>query len=671
MFPRFKYCLLSLSTLCLHNAAWAQQVTAPRQLQEVVVSGYSQEPADQSTLNIRSINVDSARRYGSLNLSDVLAKEPGVSLLSTGPAISKPVVRGLYGNRVLVLLNGLRFDNQQWQEEHGLGISTMGISKVELIKGPLGILYGTEAMGGVINIMEAQKPSDTQLHADLLSTLHSNTRGAELEAGIAKAKEHSWWRMRAGAANHADYSDGKNQRVLNSRFDNYAIKAGFGWERKRWTSINNYAASFSRFGFIFNDVYTFIQPDERWSRKLNTNPAHLVFLNLLSSQNTFELKNGDKLQLNASLQSNKRMENEGGGTISLNMHLLTAQYLLRLEHRLNKRNKLVCSHLYSFESNTNYGARKIVPDARMHEANIAAFLETTINSLLKWENGAGLGIKSIQTFFTPGANGQGKEIQAFQKTAPYYNAYSGLNFSDKQHWQWKLNAATGLRVGNLAELASDGLHEGVFTYEIGNPQLKTEQLLSINLQVNFSSELLEVFVSPFYNRFQNYIYLSPTNEQWYGFPVYRYRQQAATQFGTEAGCTVKPTGHIRWQWTYSGMRAKSADGNYLPYTPAQKISSTLQYQNKLMQQHPLAIFVQWEYNAAQKALAPYEIGTGSYPLWHLGGNIQLPIRKKQVDCSFSCSNLFNIAYYDHLSRFKNFGLLNRGRNVSISIHYQF
>ena len=273
-------------------------------LNDVTVTAYKVEPLKETSLNISVLNVDSAARFGNYNITDMLSKAPGVSMLTTGIAIAKPVIRGLYGNRIVVLLSGLKFDNQQWQEEHGLGLSDIGIGKVELIRGPLSVLYGSEAMGGVINIIQEAKPIAGEPMGDVAMKVNSNTGGGSLQAGFKTTKGNSWTRVRVGVENNADYSDGHGNRVLNSRFDGYVFKFSEGFQRGKWTSVNNYSGTYNRFGFIFNDVYTFVSPDDRWSRKLNVNPAHLVELNIFSSENTFLLKNNSKLNLNIGYQNN-------------------------------------------------------------------------------------------------------------------------------------------------------------------------------------------------------------------------------------------------------------------------------------------------------------------------------------------------------------------------------
>lgn len=635
----------------------------------VVVTAYKDKPLNETALNITSLRIDSLTNSGNFNLTDLLARTPGISMLSTGIAISKPVIRGLYGNRVLILLAGLKFDNQQWQEEHGLGLADLGLARVEIIKGPMSILYGTEAIGGIINVIDEEKPLPGKKVTDFSVKFNTNTLGGVVQGGYKVNTGPKWFRLRAAIENHADYTDGNNDRILNSRFKSYMLKSTYGFQKNNWTSTNNFMSSYNQFGFI-NDIYEFLKPDNRWSRDLSENPSHKVILNIFSSENKFLLADDSKINLNLGLQSNGRLENEGGGAISLNMWLLTAQYLLKWEKHLSDHNRLILSNLGSFEDNTNYGARKIVPDANMQESNLSAHLETTLNAKLILENGIGAGEKWIRTFFTASVNGPDKEVHPFNKFSPYYNIFSGLTYFPNPQFNLKLNLATGVRIGNLAELSSNGLHEGVFTYEIGNPDLKNEQNLCGNLFIQYTPSIVEFSLSPFYNYFYNYIYLSPTTEDWFGFPVFRYRQQNATQYGTEFSFTVKPSKGWRAGFSYSGMVSKLEDGNYSPFIPAQKITPALEYSSNISDKS-FHLYTNVDFYLDQDHVAPNEIATSHYALWNAGISASFNHHGKDFDLSLTGNNLLNTAYYDHLSRFKYFGLLNIGRNITCSIKVKF
>lgn len=655
-----------LTFCCISSWLYGQDIdTTNKTLNEVTITGYKEEATKISPLNIVPIKLTNINAF---NLCDMLKNTEGVNMLSTGVGIAKPVIRGLYGNRVLILLNGLKFDNQQWQEEHGLGLTSFGLSKVELIKGPIGILYGSEAIGGVINLIEEEKPTPNTYKTDLSITMNSNTHGGMIQAGYIESKKNKWWRFRVGADNHADYSDGKNNRILNSRFDGYYFKTTYGFERKNWTSVNNYAFSYNRFGFIFSDVYTFVKPDTRWSRSLNKNPAHLVLLNILSSENKLRLNAKVNLTANIGVQSNQRMENEGGGAISLNMHLLTVQSLVKLDYNINAKHKIMFSSLNAFEKNANFGARKIVPDAHMQESNLSVNYEYKPNEKCVLENGIGIGEKNINTYFTPSVNGQDKEVKPFNKFSPYYNLFSGLSYNPNPKLNFKFNLATGVRVANLAELSSNGLHEGVFTYEIGNPNLKNEQIFAANLFTNYDTKRWGLAISPFYNYFTNYIYLTPVNEQWFGFPVYRYKQQNALQYGAEFTVYYNFIKNTSFKISYSGMSSKTQDGNYTPYIPAQKIKPQLDYKLYLFNKHKLNLNTNIDYVMAQHHTAPYEISAAKYTVWN--ASAQLLLKNQKWSMGLNINNILNTAYIDHLSRFKNYGLLNIGRNIIFNLNYK-
>ncbi|MBI1306722.1 MAG: TonB-dependent receptor [Bacteroidetes bacterium] len=636
-------------------------------LRQAVVTSYKEKPAEQTSLQITPIDIDSLSNYGNYNLTDLLAKTPGVTMLSTGPSIMKPVIRGLYGNRVLVLISGLKFDNQQWQDEHGMGLSDIGLSKTEVIKGPMSVLYGTEAVGGVINILEEEKPAKNTKVWEKGIQFNSNTLGGLTQIGYKASNDNRWFRIRVGVENNGDYSDGKNNRVLNSRFDGYYLKASYGFHRKNWTSVNHLMSSYNRFGFIFNDVYTFVKPDARWSRDLADNPAHFVILNMASSENKIYLKNGSKLNINFGVQSNERMENEGSGKISLDMHLITIQHLIKWEKKLSDKNKLILSHLHSFEINTNYGSRKIVPNARMQESNQSAYLETQLKKGLVWEVGVGFGEKYIKTLLTATVNTEEKVINPFTKFSMFGNFFSGITWFANPKTNIKFNIASGVRVPNLAELSSNGLHEGVFTYEIGDPNMKNEQNIEFNFLFTRRTTRYYFTATPFFNRFYNYVYLAPTTRDWYGFPVYVYEQKHVSQYGGEAEAGYSLNKNSVLSVTYSGMISKSDDGTYTPFIPAQRFKPMITKRFVMKNGSLLNFYINADIVLQQNLLARLETRTPGYQLLNAGINTVINKDGRIWKLSIAGNNLTNTYYYDHLSRFKNYGIYNQGRNIVFNV----
>ncbi len=632
-------------------------------LEDVVITGFQPNSPHATSLNIEPYSLQQINEKAPFNLSDALAKLPGISQITAGNAISKPVIRGLYGNRILVLLSGLRFDNQQWQDEHGLGLSQIGIDRVEVIKGPASLLYGSDAAGGVINIIE-EKPDSFGKNFDAGTQLSSNSLGTLTDVGYSNKNLRNWWRLRLGFESHADYSDGNNTRVLNSRNGGYYVKAGFGFDKPKWKQENSYNFSYNQFGFIIDELNTFFDVDKRWSRSL-VGPHHNVMLNLLGSQNTFYL-NSSLLKLNLGVQSNFREEDEGGGQISLKMHLLSVLQNLRWEKSLSAKTNFVLNQQFTYTNNTNYGARVIIPDANFWEGNISGYLKFRLQKVII-ETGAGINYKYIQTFATAPVNTSDSAIQPFKKNNFTGNALLGIVYNPVQWLTLKTNTASGFRAPNLAELSSDGLHEGTARYEIGAPDLKAEQNINTDISLEATGKQWFVSASVFYNNFFNYVFLAPTQEEFYGFQVFRYKQQDAKLYGGEFLSIVKPVKWFQWKETFTSARGKLDDGGNLPFIPAFKLNSALRVEKNFSKQ-VTNFFAEPElaYVFKQNKPAQFETATRDYLLLNFSSGVTLPAIKGNWILGLTANNITNTLYADHLSRLKYYGLYNEGINFVLS-----
>lgn len=652
--------------VCFSTLVSAQQSSPIDSLDEVVVSALKDERLRNTSVHIDPLSLEGTEHTAVFNVTDAVAKIPGVSQFSTGPAISKPVIRGLYGNRILVLLSGMRFDNQQWQDEHGLGLTDIGLSRVEVIKGPLSILHGSEAVGGVLNLIPEQKAPTDERVIDAGIRYQSNTHGPLLQFGLKVNKGNWWYGARVGAESHSDYGDGNGNRVLNSRFNGGYGMANVGFIRKNWLSENRYNFSQNQFGFIFSDLSQFLTADKRWSQHM-FGPHHIVRLHIVSSENTFQLPKSS-LKVNVGGQSNLRQEDEGGGKLSLQMHLLSSLVTLRWTKPLSQKTTLIVANNSSLENNTNYGARKLVPDAWMKESSLSGYLR---HALGKWivEYGAGAGWRNIQTLLTPSVNTEEKVIDPFTQDRYFANGLAGLSWNPTQKWNLKINSATGVRAPNLSELSSNGLHEGIYTYELGDPTLKNEQNWNTDITVSRLEKQVHGTVSAFYNAFQNYIYLQPTGSLWYGFPIYDFVQSDATLTGGEASVYYEPRrlNGTEFGASYSGLVGKLHSGDYLPYMPAQQVTPSARYRWNKGKRFSGSAFAELQILAAQTLTAPAEKSTPAYELLNAGINARWKANSACYDLSITGKNLLNEVYYDHMSRLKNYNIQNMGRNIVLQL----
>jgi iron complex outermembrane receptor protein len=652
--------------------------TVQQQLKEVEVSSTINTYSNETALNLTSVSVGQMRQKGAFNISDGLTAIPGISQVNTGVAISKPVIRGLYGNRVQTVFSGLRFDNQQWQDEHGLGITDIGIDRVEVIKGPASLLYGSEAVGGVINIIEEKPAEDGKIIGDFNTRFLSNTLGNATDIGFKGNRNNKNWRIRGGYESNADYSDGSKangERILNTRFDGYYLKGSFGFIKNKWISQNNYNGSLNDFGFIMADNRESKTLDNRFSRTMD-GPHHTVILNILSSENKILLKNA-LIKFNLGAQSNIRLEDEGGGEISLNMHLNSLIYNLQWIKVFKSKTELIIGSQSILQNNTNFGKRKIVPDANISESGLSIFLNQQLGKLIL-EGGIGGNYRHIKAIETVGVNNADNlsaadtSIRPFSRSLPSLNGMLGITYNPNTLLNIKICGSTGFRGANLAEFSSNGLHEGIYQYEIGDPNLKPEQNLNGEIAINFSSKYFGLSVARFNNYFENYIYLSPTTELFNGIQVFRYKQNNATLYGGEVAMVIKPFKGCEFNTNFSTVTGTLFDGSYLPFIPADKIHSELKYtfniKNKLNDFYVLAGN---DYTFAQNKPAPIETKTKEYSLFNAGIGTHIAMKKENMNISVTCNNLLNENYYDHLSRFKAYGIHNIGRNIVLNINIPF
>jgi len=658
-------CYFLLAAIVALTTVEAQNVhDSSSVLDAVTVTGIKKQMLRHTPFNVSVLPLHQIQNSVSLSLSDALAKIPGVSQITTGAGISKPVIRGLYGNRIQTVLLGLRFDNQQWQDEHGLGLSIIGIDRVEVLKGPSSLLYGTEAMGGVIKIVEENPADSGTRQSDINATVYSNTIGVSAGGGIRKSSGKKNWRLRIGADSHADYSDGNNRRILNSRFESYNIKASIGYLKKKWVNQNNIYTSYSRFGFIMKDNQDRKRLDARAGRKFD-GPFHAVLFNIISSENTFLLPRS-RIELNGGVHSNLRLEDEGGSHISLNMFLNTLTYNAKWLKDLGNGIEFVLGNESQYQVNTNYGSRVIIPDANLFETSLSAYLKKRLG-IADLETGVSLSKRKIATKVTQNMDYSSGAIYPFDNWYTSANGNAGISLNTASNWNFKLNASTGYRSPNLAELSSNGLHEGTFRFEIGNPKLKAEQNFNPEINVNYQSRRLRFYSAFFINFFRNYIYLAPTSTQLFGFDIYRFLQSDARLYGSEVSLHIMPSSKISFENSFNTVTGKLNSGKRLPFIPANKMVTDI----VATPAADLRCRAGADFVFAQNHPGDFETASAGYWLLHASISWTIHHQERNVRLTLAGDNLLNKAYFDHLSRFKYFGIYNIGRNVHASVSIPF
>lgn len=637
---------------------------------------------------IEKISYKELMRYGSINISEAVSKIPGVWQLSTGTGISKPVIRGLYGNRIGIMVNGIRFDNQQWQDEHGLVMSSDGIDNIEVIKGPRSLLYGPEAIGGVVSITDEHPAPIGKETADLNLKFFDNTLGILGDIGMKGAQKNYNWLIRFGGETHADYLDGDRNRIPQTRFGGYTVKSACGFNRSSWVGRLLYSYTNYTYGILEGREFEkeISSNETRFDRSFN-GPHHQLKVHNIVFQNTF-IKERSKFRINAGYTYNRRQEREGNDERflpdslqfgNLDMSLKTYSIDGSWIYTINKTSELTIGSQGYLQSNTNNGERRLIPDADVRSLSLSAIFNYRKNKLT-FEGGARFDNYSLST----AEFGKKDSAGYFPEISPSYNSVNGsagITYRLFTPLLLKLNVSTGFRAPNLAELTSNGLHEGIFQYEIGNPDFKTENSAEADLGLLFEGRYASVDLSAYTNSIKNYIYLGQTSDTIKGYPVFRYFQNDAVLNGIEAELTLRPFTWLSVKGSYSTVIAKRSGDKNLPLIPADEITAAIHFELNSWKFFSSPYAEISTYTALAKTrLAENETGTPAYTLLNLGLGCDLKFESQLINITITCNNLLNKVYTDFMSRIKllsaeyngkTFNANNMGRNIVLAVKIPF
>ena len=200
------------------------------EMDEVIISTPFHKLQGENVMKVERLSASEISKSNAITLADVITEIPGVSTISTGTGIGKPVIRGLSSNRVLTFTQGVRLENQQFGGEHGLGINAEGVESIEIIKGPASLLYGSDALGGVLYINpESFAPTD-KTNVFLKNSYLTNTQGLLTSLGFKSSKTKFKYLLRGTYATNSDYKTGNDERVTLSRFNEVDIKSGIRFQ---------------------------------------------------------------------------------------------------------------------------------------------------------------------------------------------------------------------------------------------------------------------------------------------------------------------------------------------------------------------------------------------------------------------------------------------------------
>jgi iron complex outermembrane receptor protein len=635
------------------------------EMDEVIVATSFHKLQSQNVMKVDHESMKSLQQKGTTTLIEGLATLPGVSQISTGTSIGKPVIRGLSGNRVLVYSQGVRVENQQFGDEHGLGLNDAGVESVEIIKGPASLLYGSDALGGVLYFNPEKFAKSNTFEGDFSQKLFSNTLGSNSTLGLKSSSENWKYLVRGSYNFHSDYKIADGNRVTNTRYNETDLKTGIGYSNSVLSSVFRYNLNKLDLGIPENGIA------EQTTNSTTEYPKQAVTNHLLSLNSTLFF-NTSKLDIDFGFISNNRSEFEDSDVANLKMKLNTLNY--NLKYHLPKAGKLesIFGIQGMTQTNVNSGAEYLIPNAKTNDFGLFGTSNYEWNSNVL-QAGIRFDNRNINTE-SYGILGDEGSFEALTKSYNSFNCSLGYKTDLSKEFTLRVNVASGFRAPNLAELTSNGVHEGANRYEIGNSNLATEQNVQTDLNLEYQNSHFEFFANGFYNKIKNYIYLNPSPITIAGYDVFNYFQTDAKLYGGEFGIHFHPhpLDWLHFESSFETVTGEKQNREFLPLIPANNWNNRLRAEFKIknwLKDGFATLNVSNTFD--QKKVSGFETYSEGYTLVNLGIGGQINIGKTHFNFNINGNNLFNKNYIFHLSRLKNEGIPNIGRNIILGINFNF
>ncbi len=691
------------------------------EINEVVVTGVSRSTEQKRNPTPVTIVPRLALLQGtSGNIIDAIAGQPGISQVTTGTGISKPVIRGLGSNRVVIVNDGIRQEGQQWGDEHGIEIDEYSVNRVEILKGPASIAYGSDALAGVINMLPAPFLSPGELRGNLILNYQTNNGLFGVSGNMAGNRKGLVWGLR--------YSH-KIAHAYYNRYDGYVFNSGFresgvgimsGLVRPWGYSNLSFSAYTLTPGLVEGErdslTGRFTHPvainDTNAITSIASGDDLRTYTQLVPYQKVHHYKitlNSNFILGNSSLrtiigfQQNQRQEygdvlNPGQYGLFFQLNTIHYDFQYRLPDIRKYSVSLGINGMQ--QSSKNKGEEFLIPEYNLFDAGAFLVVRKTINH---FDLGGGLRydarIEDARDLYTDPSGGElpGPAPGSVHRFTAFHTTFSSISGSIGFTWQLsgamvnKLNLSRGFRAPNIAELGSNGVHEGTLRYELGDPDLKPETSLQCDYTFGINGEHISAEANVFYNQISHYVFSQKLNSTLggdsliQGYGTFRFVQGDAYLAGGEIRIDIHPhpLDWIHFENTISFVEGRQKDqpdsARYLPLIPPARLNSTLRIDIKKASDAFSNVYFQFGselFFRQDKFFSAYgtETVTPGYMLLNLGLGTNFTKRERTI-CSLylGVNNLTDKAYQSHLSRLKytdrnnlsgRTGIFNMGRNFS-------
>ena len=690
-------------------AGYAQEADSVRQtinLDEVTVTGNTAAAKQQrQSLAILRMERGYMQENRSNSLMNTLEKLPGIHAFQVGQGFSKPVIRGLGFNRLVVAENGIKQQEQQWGADHGLEIDQYAVEQVDIVKGPASLQYGSDAMAGVVIIRSHEWQPEDGLSGALLLNGNSNNRLFGGSGNIYFQKENKFVQARATYQNFESYRVPAETFIYNGyqyplhhgvlkntagREVDAALQAG--WRNAGYAATLHANNVHSKDGFFAgaSGLPFLVNMDDEGHYRAIGLPYHEGNHFKIVFNQIFYLHSRHQLTVDAGYQYNLRQEYSAPhthgfgampeGNLELELRLQTAGLNAVWEYRNASNNTLQAGINAEYQHNRVGGYLFLLPEFEQQTAGIFVIDRFHFSGALTGAAGVRYDYGSIHIHRYEGFF----RVSEMRKPAGDISFMAGLAYQPDRQWTLKANIGKSFRMPIANEYASNGISHVMLRYEVGDSSLHAETAYQTDVHAAFEQTWSNSFIhrataaaSVFGNYFPNFIFLHPTGE-FSPLPeagqIYRYVQSRAFRAGGELEAQVEFAKIFRLAAAAEYVLATDLKSGFpIAFTPPLNITGELSVRWKqlgLFTNNRLA--VTYRYAAAQNRVARNEAATPDYHLFDLSLAAGIPAgRGTNVQLVLQVQNLFNTAYYKHLSFYRRLDLPEIGRNFLITLQISF
>jgi iron complex outermembrane receptor protein len=652
----------------------------------------------------------------STNLVGSMAKIPGVSALNTGPNIAKPYIRGLGYNRVLTLYDGVRQDGQQWGDEHGIEIDQFLVDRIEVVKGPASLIYGSDAMAGVVNFIPADPVAPGTVKGSVLLNYLTNNNQLAGSVALNGNVNGFTWGFRASHKQASDFRNRIDGRVYGTKYNETDLNFNAGVNRSWGYSYLNFSAydnlqevpdgsrdsltrKFTKQITEADSVRPIVTEDELNSYTIGTIHQRVQHFRVYSANNF--LIGNYRLSVRIGAQQSIRQEfshPENPGLAGLHLVMNTYSYDVKFfipEGKWPLETTVGVNGMY--QKNDNREATEfVIPDYHSLDAGPFVFMKRTIGKLdiafgarndLRWFENDSLFTHSdpqtgfdTETAFSANDTTLTKQFDYYRHTFSGFSASAGATYNFTNELGLKMNVSRGYRAPNVAEISAKGVHPGTGFEQLGEANLLPEFSLQEDLGIFLSKDHISASLELFNNSISNYIYnekLQSVNggdslfvQGSEAFPVFKFRQTRAQLYGGELSFDLHPhpLDWLHFENSLSVLYAVNRGGNgavisdstkYLPFIPPLHTNTELRADLKKTGKYFANVYLKagFQYYAAQnRAFLAYgtETVTPGYFLLDAGFGADI-VNAKGIPLftiTVSGENLTDEAYQSNMSRMK-------------------